>query len=211
MRNERLAQAARPVSLLLLVSYPLSVHLGVLTGIMWPALAVLAALVLLPPLMLRPGVARAVIFVAVFACGALFLQFAPQALLKVVYAPPVLLPLLLLWLFARSLRPGQEPFISRIARLMHSQPSARLLNYTRRVTLAWVFFLALLTVEAVWLGLYADRESWSRFTNFYNYLFMLAFFLLELLIRPLFVSPEERIPPLRFFRKLVSIEPRHLF
>lgn len=210
MCNEKLAQAARPVFLLLLVTYPLAVHAGVLTGIVWPAIAVLAALILLPPLLLSftPGHLLRVIVIATFL--ALFLRSVPEVAEGFVYAPPVLFTLLLLFLFARSLLPGRQPLISRIAWLLHERPSSQLLRYTHRVTVAWVVFLALILLEVVLLGMFASRELWSLFSNFYNYLLITLFLLTEFYLRRFFISPVERMSMREFFRKLADLDYRKL-
>ncbi|MFO7594112.1 MAG: hypothetical protein R6X15_08735 [Pseudomonadota bacterium] len=205
-----MAQASRPVFLLLLVTYPPAVHAGVLTGVIWPAIAVLTALLLLPPLLLSftPGHLLRVVVIA--ALLALFLRSVPGAVERFVYAPPVLFTLLLLFLFARTLLPGREPLISRVAWLLHENPSTQLLRYTHRVTVAWVFFFALILLEVVLLGMFASRELWSLFTNFYNYLLIMLFLLTEFYLRRFFISASERMPLSEFFRKLGDLDYRKL-
>lgn len=211
MCNDRLQPLARPVSLLLLASYPVTLHLGVLGGVMWPALAILAALFLLPPLLRRPTVGRLLWLVAGVVVLVLLFRLAPETVQTIIYAPPLLINLLLFLLFARSLLPGHEPFASHVARLLHDRPSQVLLNYTRTVTLAWAVFLAVILCEVIYLGLFASLELWSLFTNFYNYLFMGLFFLLEYSLRGFFVPSAERMPLREFFRRLSGIDLRIKF
>lgn len=210
MCNEKLAQVARPVFLLLLVTYPLAVHAGVLTGVMWPAIAVLAGLILLPPLLLSFTTAHLLRVVLIASGLALVLSSVPGTLERFVYAPPVLITFLLLSLFARSLMPGRQPLISRVALILHERPSAQLLRYTHRVTVAWVVFLSLILLEVVLLGLFASRELWSLFTNFYNYLLIMVFLLSEFYLRRFFISAGERMPMREFFRKLADLDYRKL-
>lgn len=205
------ARIAGPLSLLLLFAYPVSVHAGVLTGVMWPAIAVLAALLVVPPLLRHPSVPRLLLLLLVAGALSLSLTLAPQAVQRVVYAPPLLITLFLLSLFGRSLLPGREPLVSRIVRLMHDTPSERLLRYTRGVTVAWVVFLAAMLLEVIALGLYAEPERWSLFTNFYNYLLMALFFLVEFSLRSFFIAAEERMTMVRYFHRLVRIDYRQLF
>lgn len=210
MCNEKLAQAARPVFLLLLVTYPLAVHAGVLTGLMWPAIAALMALLLLPPLLLSPTPGHLLRVVVIVALLAALLRSIPGALERFVYAPPVLFTLLLLFLFARTLLPGKQPLISRVAWLLHESPSPALLRYTRQVTVAWVVFFTLLLLEVVCLGLFASPEMWSLFTNFYNYLLIVVFLLSEFYLRRFFISAGERMSLTEFFRKLGDLDYRKL-
>lgn len=211
MCNEKPAQLSRPVSLLLLLAYPFAVHVGVLTGVMWPALAILALLFLLPPLLQSPTlrVVRWLPLIILVVTGLLWL--APPSIDRVIYAPPLLITGLLLGLFARSLFPGNEPLVSRIARLMHEAPSAKLLRYTRGVTVGWVVFLTLMLLEVIGLGLFAPQEQWSLFTNFYNYLFMAGFFLLEFSLRRFFIDRAERLSLRQFLHRLITIDYRKLF
>jgi uncharacterized membrane protein len=178
---------------------------------MWPAVSILAALLVLPPLLLSPSPATLLAFLSAAALLALLLLFAPQAIQRLVYAPPLLITLFLLTLFARSLLPGRQPLVSRIARLMHDNPSPALLRYTRGVTVAWVVFLALMLLEVIALGLFAGPQRWSLFTNFYNYLLLGLFFVLEFSLRRLFVAEAERMPMAQFFHRLVKLDYRQLF
>lgn len=210
MCNEKPARAASRLSLLLLLAYPFTVHAGVLTGVMWPALVILALLLLSS--LVRTFSLRALRYtVLCLVLAGVLLWQAPATLEKVIYAPPLLVTTALLWIFARSLLPGNEPLVSRIARMMHTAPSDRLLRYTRAVTVGWVIFLALMVLEIVVLGVFATQELWSLFTNFYNYLFMAGFFLLEFSLRRFCVDAAERLAPGQFFRRLVSIDYRKVF
>lgn len=56
----------------------------------------------------------------------------------------VLVQAALVWLFARTLLPGREPLIARIARVERGTLDAELTRYTRRLTWIWTLtFLAL--------------------------------------------------------------------
>lgn len=204
-------QFVRPLSLLLLFAYPIAVHGGIITGVMWPALAVLLLLVMLPLLNGPPSPGRLIGMVVIGVAAYLLLQLSPPLMQKLIYAPPVLITLFLLLVFARSLMPGQRPLVTHIAFLLHDRPSPTVLRYTRGVTVAWVLFLAGMLAEVVYLGLYAEAETWSLFANFYNYLFIVLFFLCEFCLRRIFLSADERIPAPLFFRKLLHLDYRKLF
>lgn len=205
--SEKLIRASRPVSILLLIAYPFAVHAGIVTGVIWPAIALIGVLLLWQTPLLTTN--RWIW--AVLPIIGLLLWFMPQWQNTVLYAPPLLVILLLLGLFGRSLLPGHEPLVSRIARIMHDAPSIELLRYTRAVTVGWVVFLALMLLEVIGLTLFATPEQWSLFTNFYNYFFMGIFFLLEFALRRFFIDPTERISLPHFFHRLVTIDYRKLF
>ncbi len=207
MDHEIQAQASLSVSLILFIAYPFIVHAGVLTGVSWPALALLTLLLILQFQPMRT-LHQSLLAVSVALTLAWLVKDSADIVL---YAPPLLIILLLLGLFTRSLLPGNKPLISRIAQLMHKEPSAELLRYTRAVTIGWVIFLSLMLLEVIGLTLFTSQEQWSLFTNFYNYLFMAVFFLLEFILRRFFVAPSERMSLRHFFYQLYSIDYRKLF
>jgi uncharacterized membrane protein len=60
--------------------------------------------------------------------------------------PPVLIPAAIGWMFARTLLPGRTPLIERAARGFHAplDPPPEIILYTRSLTWAWVWLLALM-------------------------------------------------------------------
>jgi uncharacterized membrane protein len=76
--------------------------------------------------------------------------------------------LFLLWIFSRTLMPGREPLITRVARRIHGSVQPPMERFTRRVTVAWcVFFAAQLIVSALLFAL-APVHAWSMFINLLN-------------------------------------------
>ena len=67
--------------------------------------------------------------------------------------------------FGRSLMAGQEPLVTRIARLVHQQLPPPIERYTRNVTLAWAVFFIAMAVVAILLYVWANRAVWSAFVN----------------------------------------------
>ena len=198
--------AVRVLPLLLFLSYPFAVHLGVLYGQLFPALLILLLLLLLPaPTAGRLGLVLGVVISAAFA-----LVVTPLTAEQLLYLPPPAIILFFWVMFARTLLPGETPLISRIAAMMHGALTPRLERYTRRVTWAWLLFFSALLVEIVLLSMYAGKEQWSLFTNFVNYLLLGTFFLAEFALRSVFLSPEERLGFTDFFRSLSRIDLRTL-
>lgn len=99
------------------------------------------------------------------------------------YIPPVLIPLSVLILFARSLRPGQVPIVTRVARQIRGELPPELERYTKLVTQCWVMLLAALAIWSILLALYAKPEFWSLMTNLVQYLILASVFLFEYLFR----------------------------
>jgi uncharacterized membrane protein len=83
--------------------------------------------------------------------------------------PHAAIYLSLLWLFARTLRPGREPLITRLARRVHGTLPPEHDAYTRRVTGAWcVFFATQIVMSALLFG-FASLSHWSLFINVLNF------------------------------------------
>ncbi len=78
--------------------------------------------------------------------------------------PPVLIDLVLCWVFGRTLRRGAEPLITSFARHAHggTLPPDRS-AYTRRVTLAWTLLFAALAAAAAWLTAFGPLRAWTLF------------------------------------------------
>lgn len=194
--------AVRVLPLLLFLSYPFAVHLGVLYGQLLPALLILLMLLLLP----APTAGR----LGLVLSAAVALAITPLTAGQLLYLPPPAIILFFWVMFARTLLPGETPLISRIAAMMHGALTPRLERYTRRVTWAWLLFFSALLVEIVLISMYASKEQWSLFTNFVNYLLLGSFFLVEFALRSVFLSPEERLGFTDFFRSLLRIDLRTL-
>jgi uncharacterized membrane protein len=76
--------------------------------------------------------------------------------------------LFLLWWFGRTLVPGADSMVTRLARRVHGVLPPDMERFTRSVTIAWcVFFLAQLIVSAA-LFAFAPLEAWSAFVNLLN-------------------------------------------
>ncbi|MGH8726695.1 MAG: hypothetical protein ACREV9_00735 [Burkholderiales bacterium] len=69
---------------------------------------------------------------------------------------PVIVHLALFWVFARTLRRGREPIISRIARLERGALDAELARYTRRLTLVWALMFLALGATSLYFALIAN-------------------------------------------------------
>lgn len=99
------------------------------------------------------------------------------------YFPPALITGMVLYLFARTLAPGEEPLITRFARKMTDNISPEIILYTRRVTWMWTLLLSAILIECILLPVFASLEIWSLFTNFLNYIIMGVFFAAEYIYR----------------------------
>lgn len=86
---------------------------------------------------------------------------------------------LLLWHFGRTLGPGAEPLVTRLARRVHGTLPPAMAAYARRVTIAWcIFFAAQLVISALLFG-FASLNLWSLYINFLNFPLLALMFIGE--------------------------------
>jgi uncharacterized membrane protein len=98
---------------------------------------------------------------------------------------------LLAW-FAASLRPGREPVVTGFARRVRTAMPAKVLRYTRRVTLAWCGFFAVhLAVSATLLAC-APAAVWTGFVSLLNLPLLAAMVLGEFALRLILFRHETR-------------------
>ncbi|TZF87865.1 ketosynthase [Cognatilysobacter lacus] len=149
--------------LLLSVAYPLLAHLA--SAAHDPRLAALALLDIVLILLVLPLARRDIgawLAVGIVAIGLYMVQ--GSALLPVLLLlPPVLFPWLVAWWFARTLRPGSVPLISRIVggleRCAPEELEPRLKAYTRGLTTLWAVVLTGIGVANLALGLIAVPDG----------------------------------------------------
>ncbi|MGC3979826.1 MAG: hypothetical protein QM808_01025 [Steroidobacteraceae bacterium] len=167
----------------LFLAYPLLAHLATLLhseGLAGVALATFIAVPILP-LLLR-GQWQAWLILLMAGLGLWFGARSGWAH-YLMYLPPILIPLSVLWLFARSLRPDSVPVVTRVATKIRGPLPEELTRYTRQVTQFWVGFLILMSVGSLLLAIFASAELWSLMTNIVLYLLMASVFVFEYLYR----------------------------
>lgn len=94
---------------------------------------------------------------------------AGQAALWVGALPQVFCYLGLLWLFGRTLSPGREALITRLARIVHGELPPEIVRHTRRVTVFWSVFFAAMALTSVLLLLMVSVDAWLFFANVLNF------------------------------------------
>lgn len=171
-----------PVTVLI-VAYPLTLHLSVSWADARPVAAVLAALCLWGAARCWAQQRRGGMALALLGVLGIALLVAREGLLPLLYWQPVIIGALGGWLFGRTLVSGRVPLITRLARLARGELPPELLRYTRQVTLAWTLVFALLTLELLLLRLWATPTVWSLFANAINYLLIALFFVGEYAVR----------------------------
>ncbi len=194
--------------LVLMLLYPLALHGGVFVGSVMPGILVLSLLLLLSGggLVMKGaylGWGLILLGVGLLICQAYY-QSAAQVML---FLPPILINLLLCFLFARTLSAGSTPLISAFARVAHGHELDEVTQrYTRAVTQLWVYVFMLLALLSFLLALFTPLEVWSLFTNFINYMLVLAVFFIEYQVRIRHLSHLDHPGFIGFMRLLGKID-----
>lgn len=102
--------------------------------------------------------------------------------------------------FARTLRPGQQPMVSRFAAIIHGSLSPALARYTRQVTWAWTLYFVVMTTLSLLLFWLAPISVWSAFANLLNLPLLVVMFSAEYAARLLLLAPSDRAGPLDAIR-----------
>ena len=171
------------------------------------ALLDVAVIVLLPSLL------RARLAAWTALCGSAlvlwWLSASPQVWLPLLLVPVACVALVAFG-FARTLRRGRVPLVTRIvAALDGSTPHAlapELQAYARRLTLAWAVLLSALAAFDLAMALLASREQWSWLANIGDYVVIGGFMLLE------FAWRRHRFPGrhagfIDFIRRMIGLGP----
>ena len=85
--------------------------------------------------------------------------------------------------FGRTLGRDRVPLCTRVALLVHGTLALDALRYTRRLTIAWTLFFALITAAMLLLFRLAPLALWSTFANFGAAALVIVMFLIENRVR----------------------------
>lgn len=173
----------RILAIALVVAYPLLVHVSLVFAI--PQLMFIAPLVFLTGAFWYGLIARHLLAWTLFivSCAGILLVEYLGLTLYLLYLPPILLPLLLLVIFGRTLVGGREPLITAIGEAARGPLSAAMRRYTRRLTLLWCLVFVTMVVWSVILPWLEQPELWSWFTNVINYGVVGVLFVGEFILR----------------------------
>ena len=128
---------------------------------------------------------------------------------SIIYLPPILMISLILYPFVRSVLPEHTPLISRFYQLTEKASVPEVMSYTRKLTWVWIVLIALMLINTVFLTFFASLEIWSLFTNFINYLLLLALLFFEWLFRMFWFK--KWISPYQIGKQLLTVDQRELF
>lgn len=86
-------------------------------------------------------------------------------------------------MFALTLRPGQEPLVTALARRVHGSLTPPMKAYSRKVTVAWSVYFVLMAALSIGLFLWAPFAAWAVFANLLTPLAVVLLFVGEFLLR----------------------------
>jgi len=113
------------------------------------------------------------------------LRRGPPSLAFLYPLPSILVYGALLWIFARTLAPGREALVTRLARLVHGTLPEDIAAYTRQVTWAWCVFFAAMGLTSALLFAFGSLAAWSLFVNVLGLPLIVAMFVVEYIYRVL--------------------------
>jgi uncharacterized membrane protein len=175
----------RAATFCLIILYPLTTHFSVAIGDPSPSLFLLLVGVLLVStglfLSQRYMVSAYVLFGAMGLYFTAYYVFADH--FTILYIPPLVVSVFLVWLFGRSLAPGREALISQVANAYHGELPPPLASYTRRLTAIWAVYFALFGLSVFYLGFISSESGWSFYINLCNYVIIASLLVGEYLIR----------------------------
>jgi uncharacterized membrane protein len=187
--------AWRALGVALFLAYPVTVHYA------RPAAAIALLAALAAYLTASSLIRHPVRWVAPAAAAAVFFFAIPDAG-WLLYLPPIAFNLGLCWLFGRTLARGRVPLIARFAMIEQGTLSPELASYTRTLTWLWTLLFAGAAVASLVLALSGNRDAWSLFTNFLNYLLVAVLFLGEFAYRRLRFRSYRHHSPLQLLRNV---------
>jgi uncharacterized membrane protein len=174
----------RPFVVVLACAFPLAFHFAVVHGDPWLigflSAAIAANFIFLAARRALPWWLIAAVAGLAVVGGWMDREIAA----RLAFLPPILIYVFVCWVFARTLVPGAEPLVTRIARLVREgELPGPLVLHTRRVTWVWAVTLALMAAVSAALARFAEPATWSFFTNVLSYALLGALFVLEYLYR----------------------------
>jgi len=196
----------------LVLMYPLVLHVCISTQRLSVASYYLAGMLLLPLVNGIVGQLRVSVFAVV--CGilsAILLVALKSHELLVFKLLPVTAHVVLFGLFAVSLCGGRTPVITRFAAAMGSELSTEEVIYTRRVTIAWTAFFLVMAILSGGLAVFSSDTTWSWFVNVISYVLVGLLFIIEFWVRRLVLRDHIDYTFVDFLLRLRRVDIHKLF
>lgn len=151
----------------LFLAYPYLVYRGIESGVVWVAPAIFSGIYLMQAFAthdVKIKVVKALVAIGLLL-GAYYLQTITAKVL------PVLIQLMLMYFFGRTLLKGKGPsFIESFVRLEFPEFPPGISEYCRQLTTLWTSFFAFNAVMCVILAIWSNDTWWALYNGVFIYL-----------------------------------------
>ena len=174
----------------LFLAYPYLIYRGIESGMVWVAPALFSGMFLMQSFASRD--IKTKIFKALVSIGLLLGAYYLQTITAKVL--PVLIQLLLMYYFGRTLMEGKGPsFIESFVRLDFPDFPAGVSEYCRQLTIIWTVFFGFNAVVCVGLAIWSNDAWWALYNGVFIYLMIGVLTIAEYIYRH-FRFPDFSIP-----------------
>lgn len=174
----------------LFMLYPYLVYRGIESGMVWVAPAIFSGLFLMQSFATMN--VKIKIYKALLAIGLLLGAYYLQTITAKVL--PVLIQLMLMYFFGRTLLKGKGPsFIESFVALEFPEIPAEIRLYLRKLTIMWTSFFAFNALMCVILAVLSNDKWWALYNGVFIYLMIGLLTIAEYIYRH-FRFPELDIP-----------------
>ena len=175
----------------LFLAYPYLIYRGIESGMVWVAPALFSGMFLMQSFASRD--IKTKIFKALVSIGLLLGAYYLQTITAKVL--PVLIQLLLMYYFGRTLMKGKGPsFIESFVRLDFPDLPVGVTEYCRQLTIIWTVFFGFNAVVCVGLAIWSNDAWWALYNGVFIYLMIGVLTIAEYIYRhfrfPDFIIPD---------------------
>ncbi len=121
------------------------------------------------------------------------------------YLPPLFAFAFMAYFFQRTLRPGADPLITRVARKEHAVLPDEIARYTRTLTQIWALCFGALFLTILLLAFWMPLASWSRWAHGLGYVVPASLFVGEYVFRHRYFRDREHHGLLRLVANILVV------
>ena len=191
----------------LFLAYPYLVYRGIESGMVWVAPAIFSGIYLMQSFATRN--VKIKIYKALVSIGLLLGAYYLQTITAKVL--PLLIQLMLMWFFGRTLLKGKGPsFIESFVRLEFPEFPPGVSGYCRQLTIMWTGFFAFNAVMCLVLAIWSNDSWWALYNGVFIYLMIGVLVIGEYIFRH-FRFPGLGIPDLQSTIKTMIVNGRKIW
>ncbi|MCK5830834.1 MAG: hypothetical protein KAH20_11090 [Methylococcales bacterium] len=191
----------------LFIAYPYLIYKGIENGLSWIAPTIFATIYFVQALAAKSTQLRVkkIIIAITLMLGAYYLQTITAKII------PVLIQLMLMYFFGRTLLEGKgPPLIESFARLEFPEFPEYVSPYCKKLTIIWTSFFAMNAVMCVLLAVWGSNYWWTLYSGVFIYVMIGILSVAEFFYRH-YHFPEFVIPDMKSSFKTMFINGRKLW